>query len=67
MIKQTFLFPEYYVHKEAYCDECNIKLQDTGMQLMSNPPLQIMKCPKCGKEYNISTQDLQGHWRWRSM
>lgn len=67
MIKKSFLFPQFYIHKEAYCDECDIKLVDTGMQLMSNPPLQVMKCPRCNKEYNISTLELQGEWKWRMM
>lgn len=67
MIKQSFLFPEYYVHKEAYCDECNIKLHDTGMELLSNPPIKVLQCSQCGKEYKISSSELQGHWRWRTI
>lgn len=58
MIKKNFLFSQFYIFKELYCDDCNVKLQDTGMQLLSDPPLQVMKCPRCNKEYDIKITDL---------
>ena len=65
MIKKTYLFPQFFIHKQAFCDDCNIPLTDTGVQLLSNPPLQVMKCSKCNKEYNIKVSDLLGEWKWR--
>lgn len=67
MIEKHFLFPQYYVHKIAKCDECKCELYYTGIELLSNPPLKQMKCPKCGKEYNINAKELQGEWKWRAI
>lgn len=67
MIEKHFLFPQYYIHKVAKCDECKCELYYTGIELLSNPSLKQMKCPKCGKEYNISIKELQGEWKWRAL
>lgn len=67
MIKKTYLIPEFYIHKEPYCDECKIPLKDAGRTLMVNPPLHVYKCPRCGVEYNLKEADLQGEWKWRSI
>lgn len=67
MIKQVFLFPQYYVHKQPICDDCGQELFSTGITLVSNPPLVEHICKKCGKTYNISETDLRGEWKWRTM
>lgn len=65
MIERHFLFPEYYVQKVAKCDECKIELQDTGVTIMSNPPIMQYNCPKCGKIYEFTKTELEGGWKWR--
>ena len=40
------------------CDDCNIELVNTNIQLLSNPPQDIYRCEKCGKEYHIYSKDL---------
>lgn len=67
MIKKTFLIPQLYVHKEAYCDDCNIPLSNTRTALLSDPPQYVFKCEKCKREYYISENDLQGEWKWRAI
>lgn len=67
MIKKKYLFPEYYIHKVPYCDECNIPLKDTGQQLLVNPPISMHICPRCGKEYTFNVNELQGEWKWRTL
>lgn len=67
MIKQTFLFPQYYVQKTPYCDECSIPLVSTGVVYMSDPPLYEYKCSNCGKTYTYKETEIQGEWRWRSI
>lgn len=66
-IKNNYLFPEYYIQKEAYCDDCKEKLVDTGIRLMSFPVQIEMKCQKCNKHYNFYERDLQGEWKWREV
>lgn len=66
-IKKQFLIPEYYIHKIPICDDCNVELEDTGRMLMSNPPLTVLKCSKCNKEYQINSYELQGEWKWRTI
>ena len=51
MIKEEYLFPQYFVNKIPICDDCKEPLKNTNQQLLSNPPLLIYKCPKCNKEY----------------
>ena len=67
MIKKEFLIPEFYINKRAFCDNCDVELQDTGTRLMSNPPLIVLRCSKCNKEYNIRSDELQGEWKWRTI
>lgn len=67
MIDKQFLFPEYYIAKIPKCDDCKVKLQDTGISLMTNPPQRQFVCPKCSKQYNIYENELQGEWRWRTI
>lgn len=67
MIKEQFLFPQYYIHRVACCDDCNIPLNDRGTRLMSNPPKIVMICPKCNKEYYIDEDKLIGEWKWRTI
>ncbi len=67
MIKSQFSFPECYIRKQAYCDDCKIPLQDTGTRISSLPQLIVMRCPKCKETYNISENELQGQWKWRTI
>lgn len=67
MIQKHFLFPQYYIHKVAICDNCKCELYFTGTELLTDPPIKVMKCPKCGKEYNIHPKELQGEWKWRAI
>jgi len=46
------------------CDDCNIELQNTNIQLLSSPPQNIYICKNCGKEYNIKTSDLQDFYEY---
>lgn len=65
MIKKHYLFPECYVAKIPYCDDCNIQLNNCNTQLLSDPPISIYMCPKCKKEYHFSQDSLGGEWKWR--
>ena len=65
MIKNHYLFPQFYIAKIPYCDECNIQLIQTGMELLTYPPMIEYKCERCNKIYNISQNDLEGEWKWR--
>lgn len=67
MIKQQFLFPEYYVQKIPFCDNCNVELYFTGSQLLSAPAKNVMRCPNCKKFYHISENELQGEWKWKTI
>lgn len=67
MIKKSYLFPEFYIHKQAYCDDCNLPLKNTNTQWLTNPPMQVFVCEKCGKEYHVSIDELQGEWKWRTI
>lgn len=67
MIQEQFLFPQYYVHRIAYCDKCKIPLNDKGIRLMSNPPITVLECPKCKKEYQYTETELRGEWKWRTI
>lgn len=66
-IKKKFLIPEFYVHKTAYCKKCNEALVFTGVQLTSNPPQNLMQCPKCSITVGITEDELQGEWKWREI
>lgn len=65
MIKKHFLFPEYYVAKVPYCDDCDVQLRNTNTQILSTPPSNLYICPKCNKEYYFSVDSLGGEWKWR--
>jgi hypothetical protein len=67
MIKNTFLFPQYYIQKVPYCDICNIPLTGTGTVIMTNPPMHEYVCESCHKKYSFSENEIQGEWRWRSI
>lgn len=67
MIQKQFLFPQYYILKIPVCDDCNIKLQDTGRRLLSSPPISVYKCSKCNKEYHFRQGELEGEWKWRTI
>ena len=65
MIKEEFLFPQFYVNKIPICDNCKSRLKDTGMMYMSNPPILEYKCENCEKFYTFKESDLKGEWKWR--
>lgn len=65
MIKKHYLFPECYVAKIPYCDDCNIQLRNTDTQILTNPASSLYVCPKCGKEYYFSIGSLEGEWKWK--
>lgn len=67
MIKKQYLFPECYINKVACCDDCEVPLDMTNTQLLSDPPKQVMKCPKCNKEYYIDMNQIKGEWKWRTI
>lgn len=68
MIKEQYLFPEFYINKIPKCDNCtDTILEDTGARLASYPPKVILKCPKCFTEYNYTENELQGEWKWRTI
>lgn len=67
MIKKHYLFPEFYVAKIPYCDDCEVQLQNTGTQILSMPASDIYVCPKCNKKYYFSVGSLEGEWKWRIM
>ena len=51
MIKKHYLFPECYIAKIPYCDDCNVQLLNKNIQLLSNPASSLYECPKCHKDY----------------
>lgn len=65
MIKKHFLFPECYIAKIPYCDDCNVQLKQSDTQILTNSPSYIYNCPKCNKEYYFSAGSLEGEWKWR--
>lgn len=67
MIKEEYLFPQYFVNKIPICDDCNEPLKNTNQQLLSNPPLLIYKCPKCNKEYYYKESEIRGEWKWKTI
>ena len=67
MIRKQFLFPQFYINKIPYCDDCKIPLQSTGTVLMSSPPQYEYKCYNCGKEYSFKEDEIQGEWKWRAI
>lgn len=65
MIKHEFLIPECYVNPVPLCDNCNIKLENQNVQYLSDPPLNVYKCPRCNKEYTFTNNEISGYWKWR--
>lgn len=41
------------VKKVAKCPDCNIELENSGVQLYSNPPQHPYSCPNCGREFTL--------------
>lgn len=46
------------------CDDCNKELENTNIQLLSNPPQNIYICRNCNKEYNIRVNDLKDSYEY---
>lgn len=46
------------------CDDCNKELENTNIQLLSNPPQNIYICRNCNKEYNIRVSDLNDSYEY---
>lgn len=67
MIQNHYLFPQFYICKVPYCDDCNIQLLSLNQTLLSDPPMQMFKCTKCGREYSYRADELQGEWKWRAL
>lgn len=67
MIKNSYFFPQCYVAKIPYCDECDESLVRKNVQLLVDPPSSVYVCPKCNKEYVISDISLEGEWKWRKI
>ena len=67
MIKTEYVFPEYYIKRTAFCDDCQVELHFTGTQLLSAPAKNVMICPKCRKRYDIPETEMQGEWKWRTI
>lgn len=67
MIRKQYVYPECYINKIPICDDCKETLKDTGRRLMSNPPLIVLQCPKCKREYNYRENELQGEWKWKTI
>lgn len=65
MIKEEKLIPEYYINRIPYCDDCNVRLIDTGRRLLSSPLQWSMKCPNCNKFYHINETELESEWVWK--
>ena len=38
----------------AYCPDCDVELEDTGILLPGLPPKHQYACPKCGVCFNLS-------------
>lgn len=69
VIKKTYLFPQFYIHKQAFCDDCdNVILEHTGNIVTQEAGEQLeYRCPKCNKIYLFSENDLKGEWKWRTI
>lgn len=52
-----------FIKKICVCDKCMIEMQKSKFVTLSNPAQYIMKCPKCGKEENISCEELNGQFK----
>lgn len=51
MVKAT----QVNVYKiEFYCEKCNVPVEYTGVNQLSDPPKLGHKCPKCGKTYLLT-------------
>lgn len=48
-----------YIKKICVCELCNQVMDKTHYDLMSYPPIYVMKCPKCNKEEWVNPNDLQ--------
>lgn len=62
MIKEVKKIPKYYLEKIPMCDECNIELIITGIELLCFPSRKIYQCTSCAKQYYFSNEELQGKW-----
>lgn len=67
MIKEKFLFPQYYIHRIPMCDDCNEELKRLPYELLSSPPQYQFQCPKCNKTYRYYDYQIQGEWKWREI
>lgn len=67
MIEKQYLIPEFYINKVPKCDECKVRLEDTGARLLVDPPLFVYKCPNCGDEYKFYEEEIRGEWKWRTI
>ncbi len=59
MIKEEEFDIVGYIKKTCVCDKCFCEMLPTNIMLTCNPPLQGMKCPKCGKEEYIEESKLK--------
>jgi hypothetical protein len=41
-----------------WCDDCDIKLQDSGMVLCTYPPQYKYYCPVCNKIYSFFKEEI---------
>lgn len=67
MIKKSFLFPECYVAKQPFCDDCNNQPLNMVAELTSNPPVYEYVCPKCNKKYQYNEREVIGEWKWKTI
>lgn len=67
MIEKRFLFPECYVAKVPFCDDCKVQLSQSGVQVLTNPVKLQYICSKCHKEYYFLESEVQGEWKWRML
>ena len=43
-----------YITHYAYCDNCDVQLESTGMMYATYPPQYPYICPKCNKKYTFN-------------
>ena len=55
----TFFKINAIIKSIPYCDECNIQLRYTNMQLTSYPSYEIYQCPQCKQEYKFNQSELE--------
>ena len=60
MIKEEEYEIVGYIKRTCVCEKCMCEMVPINIELTSNPPKRIMKCPKCGREECIGVDALGG-------